>query len=761
MKMTGIYRGTAIGLTAFCMASVAAAQDAPRTAPEQAAADAGTTGEIIVTAQKRSESVQKIPLAVSAIGGDSLQQRGATGLSALGQVVPGLNVSEQVGQARLTLRGIGVDNISTGAESSVAFNQDGIFYSRSAAALASFYDVDRVEVLRGPQGTLYGRNATGGSVNIITNGPTNSLHGALNLTGGNRETINGDGYLSGPLSDTVSARLSFQVQHHDGYGKNLVTGSDIDTKNSQAVRGQLRFKPTDRLSILVAADYYRSRDRSNSYHYFGPAGVTPAGAPITPTSLLLGGFAPASRRDIAAAHDPKARANFYGGRVDVGYEVSDNVTVRSLSAYRRSDYQVHSDISPLAVDLFPLTVTEKSDQFTQEFQLNIDKDSNKFVAGVFYLHETIDGSLAAPLNLLAVGGPNFFVQGFFAGGRLKTDAAAAYAQDTYSLTDALRLTLGGRFSWERKGVNDQSDFSFAMPYSPTNVPLVPHHIDDKTFKSFTPKIGIDIDLAPRTLAYASFSKGFKSGTYNLGSGGPPLRPEKVDAYEAGLKTTLADGMFRANIAGFYYNYSDLQVGKVQGQLVVLENAATARIYGLEGEFVARPVPDLSLSVNASWLHARFRSYTTADQARPSGDGATFVNASGVPVAAGTPGAVPAFNLSGNTLPQSPNYTISLAAEYAFHLPKGTLTVRGESNWSDRVYFSPFNRAPVSQPAYSLQNAFVSYDNGENWRLSAFIKNIANKTILASGQVATSLLGSPVIGFVQPPRTFGATVGYRF
>ena len=711
-----------------------------------------SVGEIVVTAQKRSESVQKIPLAVSAIGGAALQTRGDTSLQGLGQIVPGLNVSEQVGQARLTLRGIGVDNISTGAESSVAFNQDGIFYSRSAAALASFYDVDRVEVLRGPQGTLYGRNATGGSVNIITNRPTSTLHGALNLTGGNYETASGDGFLSGPLSDTVSARMSFQIQHHDGYGENLVTGHGIDNKDSQAVRTQLLFKPNDRLSVLVASDYYRERDRANGYHYLGPAGETATGGPVTPTGLLLGGFVPGSRRDIASARDPRAHDIFYGGRVDASYELSDSVTLRSLSAYRRAAYKVNTDTTPLGVDLFPLTVTERSNQYTQEFQLNIDSARNKFVSGLFYLHENIFGSEAAPLNLRAVGGPDFFVQGFFGGGRLKTDAAAGYAQDTYSVTEQVRLTLGGRYSWERKRVDDQTSFDFDRPYSPDNPVLSPHHIDHKTFKSFTPKVGVDWDVAPRTLVYASWSRGFKSGTYNLGASGPPLRPEKVDAYEAGLKTTLADGRLRANIAGFYYDYKDLQVGKVQDQLVILENAATARIYGLEGEFTAKPVADLTLSLNASWLHARFRRYVTADQARPGGDGTTIDASSGLP----------AFDLSGNSLPQSPNYTIDVGAEYAIHLARGTVTLRGESNWSDRVYFTPFNRGILSQPAFSIQNAFVTFERGDgHWRLSAYVKNIRNRVILASGQVSTALLGSPIIGFVQPPRTYGATLGYRF
>lgn len=740
----------AASLSALLVSAIAMPAQAQTHAGDDA--DAMGPADIVVTAQKRSESVQKIPLAVSAIGGASLLQRADTNLTSIGQLVPGFNVSEQVGQARLTLRGIGVDNISMGAESSVAFNQDGVFYSRSAAALASFYDIERVEVLRGPQGTLYGRNATGGSVNIITNRPVSEFHAGLNVTLGNYETINTDGFINGALSNTVSARLSFQTQHHSGYGENIVTGSDIDNKNSQAIRGQLLFEPDDKLSILVAADYYRSSDRSNSYHYFRPGGETLDGDPVVPTGLLLGGIANSDPRDVAMAHDPKTQSEFYGARADISYNLSDSVTLRSLSAYRYSKYRVIGDISPISFEIFPLRGREKSNQYTQEFQLNVDSDRNKLVSGVFYMHENIDAFLGGALNLIALGGPDLLMQGFYSGGRLKTDAAAIYAQDTYSVTDRFRVTVGGRYSWERKKVNDQSDFDLGRPFSPDNVPLVPHHIDKATFKSFTPKIGIDYDIAPRTMVYASYSRGFKSGTYNLGGASPPLQPEKVDAYEAGLKTTLADGRLRANIAGFYYNYRDLQVGKVQDNLLVLENAATARIYGLEGEFTAQPVRDLTLSVNASWLHARFRRYITADQARPGGDGVTTDPDSGVP----------AFDLSGNTLPQSPNYTINLAVEYAIRLPNGAVTLRGESSWSDRVYFSPFNRDIVSQPAYDLQNAFISYEREDSpLRIALFIKNIRNKTIMSAGQVNSTLVGSPVVGFVQPPRTFGMTLGYRF
>lgn len=741
------------GASAHAQVAESAAAATPLATEEQDATDKtddSSLGEIVVTAQRRAESVQKIPIAVSAISGSALASRGAIDLASVGSIVPGFNVSEQVGQARLTLRGIGVDNLSAGAESSVAFNQDGIFFSRSAAALASFYDVDRIEVLRGPQGTLYGRNATGGSVNIITNRPTFDMHGGVSVTGGNYETINAEAYISGPLNDTVAVRLSGQTQNHSGYGQNIVTGTDIDTKHSQAARGQILLKPDDRLSILFGADYYHARDRSNTYHYLGAGGFDLAGNPVTPTALLVGGRVPSSERDISSVRDPSSRQEFWGARLDISYELSDTMSLRSLSAYRRSDVTVNSDINPLGVDLFPVTRTEKSDQYSQEFQFSWNTDVNKLVVGAYYLNETIDGSIVAPLNLRAVGGPDLFVQGFFAGGRLKTDAAAAFAQDTYSVTDQLRITLGARYSWERKKVADQSDFNFADLYSPTNLPRFPVHNDSETFKSFTPKIGIDFDLAPRTLVYASFSKGFKAGTFNLGSTRPALEPEKVDAYEVGLKSTTVGGRLRANISGFYYDYSDLQVGKVQGQLVVLENAATARIYGVEGEFTAEPVDNLVFGLNASYLHARFRSFITADQARPAGDGSTLDE-----------NGVPAFNLSGNALPQSPNFTIDLSGQYTFELPQGALTVRGESNWSDRVYFSPFNRDVVSQAPYNIQNAFVTYKTNDGLRLTAFIRNIGNKTIRSSGQVATALLGSPIVGFVKPPRTYGLTVAFDY
>ncbi|MEQ9661901.1 MAG: TonB-dependent receptor [Parasphingopyxis sp.] len=756
MTMTGYRAATPslVAVAALLCANATGAQAQDISANNSSTQSAGTETAggtpIIVTAQKREESLQDIPLAVTAIGGDSLEQRGVSDIAGLAADVPGLDVSEQIGQARITLRGIGVDNISTGAESSVAFNQDGVYFSRSSAALASFYDINRVEVLRGPQGTLYGRNATGGSVNVITNRPTFDFAAGFNLTLGNHETINADAYISDGFSDAAAWRLSAQVQNHDGYGQNITTGTDIDTRHSQAIRGQILLEPSDAVEVLLGADYFHSDDRANTYHYFGPAGQTATGMLITPTAILLGGAVPRSERDIASVQDPSSTAEFWGLRADVSVDVSDTVTLRSITAFRNSEYSLHTDINPLGVDLFPLDLSERSEQFTEELQLNWTTDNNTLVAGVFYLNERIDGELAAPFNLIALGGPDFFVQGFFSGGRLNTDAFAVFAQDTFSFTDTLRLTVGARYSWERKQVADQSDFDFARPFSPANRPLTPVNRDSTTFESFTPRIGLEFDLTPDVLLYATFSQGFKAGTYNLGSAGPVLNPEEVDAWEAGLKASGLNGRLRANIAGFYYDYTDLQVGTVQGQLLVLENAASAEIYGLEGEFMIEPVDNLIFALNASWLHARFTDYVTADQARPGGDGVTIDE-----------NGLPAFDLAGNALPQAPDYTIDLSVQYTFDVPGGELTLRGESYWSDRVYFSAYNRDVVSQEPYDLQNAFVTYASDDGWRLTGFIRNIANDTIRSAGQVATVLLGSPVVGFVRPPRTFGVIFGVDF
>jgi len=785
----------ALGVLAFTGGTAFAAPAAPAKTPTDAQptdSQSAIVPDIVVTAQKRSETVQKIPLAVTALSAQSLRQRGETSIADFAQAVPALNVTQVFGAARIQLRGIGLDTSSTGAEGGVAINVDGVYFSRSGAALAGFYDIDRVEVLRGPQGTLYGRNATAGSVNIITKQPTDHLDGYLQSTVGNYGTANAEGAISGPLTDTLSVRLSFQTQHHDGFGKNLDTGHDIDNLNSQAARVQLLWKPTTRLSVTLSADWFHERDNSNIYHNFGPASETSVGVIQTPISFKFGGFVPANMHDIASAVDPQARSLFYGGRLDVKYSLSDTVTLRSLSAYRRSEIGAYGETSSALgqkVNGVPFLISlsqqhEYSNEYTQETQLNWETDRNKFVGGLYYLHENVQGVTANGLNTVipALGGapaPGVFKVGVPLEGTLITDAAAAYAQDTFSITPDFHLTAGGRYSWERKGVSDftENDFTdnyvFNSYFNP-NVPIPPgafirnaHSI----FKSFTPKFGLDYQLSRNTLVYASYSKGFKSGNYNLGTTtqpdsvtgvtevAPAVKPEKVTAYEAGLKTTLLDGRFRANITGFYYDYTDIQVREGTAPprySLILVNAGKAAIYGAEGEFTLRPLDDrnFALTLNTSWLHARYTDFLSADPNRPGqGD---FIN----PANGGL-----VFNLKGAHLPQAPDYKINLGAEYALQTGIGTFTIRGDATWTDRVFFTPFNIGNDSPDTFSqaptaILNAGISYDSHKLFYANFNIKNLTNKSYITSGLASSTLLGGNFIGYVAPPRTFALTVGVR-
>lgn len=713
-------------------------------------ADGQGITDIVVTAQRREESLQKVPIAVSAVTSEALAKTGLVTVESLSGQVPNLNVSQNIGQARVTIRGIGIDSISLGSEGSVAFYQDGVFFTRSNAAMASFYDVDRVEVLRGPQGTLYGRNATGGSINIFTKAPTDNLDGYLSATIGNYGTINSEGAIGGPLSEGLQGRISFQTRYNNGFGENIATGHRIDNDNSQAVRAQLKYNAGD-LSVLLAGDYYRKDDASNGGHYFGRGQQLVRNGPfVQPLGEAFGGEIATNVRDLSNARDPYVKAEFYGGRLDVNYDVNDSVSLRSLSSYRHTDFKSLTDIVGSSFDLFPLYNWETDDQFSQEFQVNYTSDNHKLVLGAYYLNDKVYGGSRGEYNVGTMASP-FFLQGYWAGGTQKTNTVAVFGQDTISVSDRLRVTLGARYSWEKKEINNVSEFNFADVYSPSYVVKTPFRADSKSWSSFTPKVGIDFDLADRVMLYASYSKGFKSGLFDLmGDRAPAVNPEKVDAFDAGVKLTT--NSVRANLAGFYYKYKDMQVGKVTGAALLLENAATATIYGLEGEFTVKPVPaPLTLSVSASWLHARFDDYVSVDPARLFGDGVTT-----------DPSGAAAFDLNGNHLAQAPDYTVNASAEYVIDAPFGEFTLRAESLWQGRTYFDSFNTPQNQQGAYSLQNASITFNSDDkNWMISAFVRNIANKTIKGSAHVGFVPIGAPVLGYLLPPRTMGLTVRRNF
>ncbi|KQX19438.1 hypothetical protein ASD39_16165 [Sphingomonas sp. Root50] len=727
-------------LVSACAASTAWAQQAPAEPAQAAAADApaGGIGDIIVTAQKRAENVQDIPLAITAVSGSMLAQRQVTSVDQLSTVAPSVNFGTYGGAARIAVRGIGFDTVNPGAEGRIAYHVDGVYISRPGAQLGTFFDVERVEVLRGPQGTLYGRNATGGSINVITRAPTTNPSGYANITVGNYGRVAVEAALSGPITDGLEARLAVTSNNRGGYGKNLYTGNGIDDANQRGARAMLRLHPADTLTVDLAADYYRENDNAYGLHYFGQ--YNPA---VPLRGAALGGTPTTRTRDINSEFDPTNKRELYGFAGTVTLDLGD-VTLKSLTAYRHSDYRVLTDLDLTQLNLSYFPFFERAHQFSEELQLSGGWGDSKWIVGGYYFREKIFGGSQVTRNLLLTGGANRMTNGYRAEGTTNTEALAVFGQLDLAVSDAFKVIVGGRYGHETIRIADTFQLDFARDYSPTAavLPLPGFPRTARTSaNAFTPKVGVEYGLADDALLYATVSRGFKSGGFNLGVNVPAFDPEKIWAYEAGLKFTTADRGLRANLATFYYDYSNLQVSKVINSSVVTENAASADLYGGELELTAIPAEGVQFDGTMSYLFSKYKDFSSLDPARP---------------------ALGVLDLEGNRLTQAPKWTINAGAQYSWPMAGGELTVRGELNYVSRVFFTAFNVNSVGQKGNSKFNAYLNFaDDDNHWSASLFVRNITDKVTFANGLVSSAVFGSPITGSVSPPRTFGAMVGYRF
>ncbi len=712
----------------------------PALAQDQAETISGF-GDIVVTAQRRAENVQDAALAITALGSDALTNRQITSVEALSKTIPNVDFGTFGGSARIAIRGVGFDTINPGAEGRIAYHLDGVYIGRPAAQLGTFFDVDRVEVLRGPQGTLYGRNATGGSINVITKKPTDTLDGYLNAGYGNYNRLTFEGAIGGEVVTGVRGRIAFKTEDHDGWGKNLASGSDIDNAQHRGIRGELSFDLASNVVLDLSADYYRERDRNYGNHYLGRGNAF-----ISPVGLALGGTTPTDPRNIDDDVEPLNERDFWGTAARLTIDLG-SLTVSSISAYRDSQYHLETELDVTSLPLSIFFFDEQSKQFSQELQLSGDYDWGKFIAGVYYFDEKIRGGSAIPFDGSIFGAPAGYLQGYAANGRTHTRAAAAFGQADIVLTDTLTFVLGGRYSWEKKSIDDYGQFDLSRAFSLSNPPI-PYvtREDTTTNKAFTPKFGVEWRPQRDLLLYASISKGFKSGGFNLGDDLPAFEPETIWAYEAGLKSTVADGHIRVNLAGFYYDYSNLQVSKVIGTSVTIVNAASSRVYGLEGDINIIPFDGAQIDLSGAWLHSEYSDFSTPDPARP--ELITPANPTGTVV------------LDGNQLTQAPKYSIGSGAQYKFDLGSGALTARGEVTYQARTYFTPFNVEQASRAPNTKFNTFLTFEQ-DTWTLSLYGRNLSNKRTIGNALIASSVVGFPVIGTFDPPRTYGVQFGYKF
>jgi iron complex outermembrane receptor protein len=729
-------------------AGVAQAQQADSVAGGGAA----TLQEIIVTAEKRSTNLQQTPISITALSGDTLAQNQVRQLDDIQTLVPNFKMGEAQGIAQVTIRGIGSASFLPGTEGAAAVNLNDVYVSRNVAQQSTLFDVSGIEVLRGPQGTLFGRNATAGAVDITTALPTSDLSGYTRVTAGNYGEVRLEAAIGGPIiDDKLLVRVAVLRETNNGYGTNIVTGSDIDNKDAYAIRGTVIYQPTENFKATLFAEYYDESDHGAGFHYFGAAGLSglPGASGAPPTFLLDGGYSSPNVRDVASGINPEFELRTWAYTAILQWSNGGPFSLKSITGYRGQAANAVYDLD----GGYPLNVYyvqgEPAHQISQEVQAHYDTGSLHLTGGLYYFHEVDSADPAAVVASTGSWGPllgvsfptSYFIDALNLNGTILTNAGAAFTQGTYSLTDQFSLTAGVRYSVESKHLFNQYQFNAAEPYTGSD-PLPPAvDVPQAKFYSTTPKFGAQYQLDPQTFVFASYSQGFKSGGFDMGIPDPkPYLPEKLTDYEVGVKTTALDNRLRANVSAFYYDYTNLQVQEVIGVSIQTSNAATAHDYGVEGELTYLVTPALEVDTSAAWTHARYVDYSGPDPARP------LVNS---------------VDFSGNALDNAPDYQATLAAQYTWDLPMGSFTARGQSQYSSRFYFAPNNLALLSQGAYVKGDLFGIYRPNSAWEVTAYVKNVGDTTTKTSALVASPLVGNPVLGSLAPPRLMGLELQYKF
>lgn len=753
-------RASLFAVAAFAVSAPAFAQEA---------ADETSGGEIIVTAQKRAQSLSDVSLSVAAVGTDQLAANNTVTLEGLQTLVPSISFGNDFNFAKLFIRGIGLSSSLPGVDPSVALHVDGAVVSLAQAQLGSMFDLERVEVLRGPQGTLYGRNATGGAVNLITAKPTDKLDGYVRQTiGGDALLIQTDAAIGGPITEGVRARLAVQRIHRDGYGINEFTGNDIDNANQWSVRGHLEFLPTEKLSILLTGELHTENDQSLAVKFREVSfpGTTTASLTALGQRTNADGSQAAfasNVRNLNTNFDPINDRKQYSFTGVMDYDASDVLSLKSLTTYRNFRAIFFHDFDMSSYLGYPLAQTTAvrtsanhwqpvfQHQFSQELQANVETDKLHAVFAGFYLKEKIRVENHIGFDVLTNTDP-YRVQ---FDGKLDVETWAVFGNVTYDLTEQFSVKLGGRYSWEKRHIKNNSGIGTAA----AGFNLDPLQWDtSKTWDDFSPSAGFEFRPNDDVMLYANWSRGFKSGTAEIGSRRsatattPFVNPEKVEAYEAGVKYSA--GTMQANLAVFHHK---LKNGQFQRTFPIpnppffasaLENAAESRAYGAEVEFRWRPVDGLSLDMSGAYLDSKFSKFFSKNPLNAAlfGPGGS---------------ALPDEDLSGNYTRMSPKWTFNFNPTYTFDLQSGaSVTLGSNFSYRSKQYHTEFNDDRMAAAAYAMVDANVKYRHSDDkTSVNLWVRNLTDKLVWAgSYAVATS---RTIGGTLMPPRTYGVTVGYEF
>jgi len=690
--------------------------------------------DIVVTAERRATTVQKTPIAIAAFSAEQIEARGLNTVAALTNAAPGVRFYDAIGQGFVSIRGVGAErNTTGGGDPSVAFNVDGVYIARNNGPAAVFYDLARIEVLRGPQGTLYGRNATGGVINVINNTPDlDGLSGDLDASVGSFDRLRLRGAVNAPLvADRAALRLSGLYEKRDGYTRNVRPGGgdDVNDQYDRAARLQLLIEPSEELRSVTSVSYTKRAGNG-------------------PQDKFLGAFNPLLRNVYGSPPNP---ADPHETVTDLDQNVGD----KAVSASNSIDWRTRNEL------LGDLVVSAVLGYVNQDAKIFIDPDSSgaafannilvsdneqksvelriasrgdgslDWVVGVYHLSE--DNLSTTQFNALSPTGA--LVRSQFASLKIKAKSSAIFGQAVYQASDRLRVTLGARYS------QDDKDGTQRIAVQPVNLNI--QDVSSRSWDAVTGKLGVDYDLAPGKLLYAVVSRGYKSGGYGLNQA--PYNPEYVWAYELGSKNRLMQGKLTLNGSVFYYDQSDKQIaytgqGIVGQPTLIIQNVAAGKVFGAELEWQARPIGNLLIEGSLSYLDSTYKRYASADPAQP---------AAGV------------INLAGARQSFAPEWSYNIGVQYRFDLgAAGSITPRADLNFVDQMKLRPFGVAADIESSSQHVDLRVAWRNrAESLVLEGFVENATNDVARLS-VLYNGLTG----GFQSPysaPRTYGVRLGLNF
>ncbi len=784
-------RGAARKVSMF-MASMLAISGASVTAQES---NGFVLEEIVVTAQKRAESLQDTPIAITAFTANDLETKGIDDISQIAALTPNLQfdttaaLSGSSSAAVVFLRGVGSQSFQITDDPGVGTYVDGVYVSTSIGGVLDVIDIERIEVLRGPQGTLFGRNTIGGAINITSARPNAEQESYFSATVGNFNRLNFRGSTDLAINDSLVVKISGGTKQADGFIEHLITptslpnsnttddrqrsrsGDDLGDDNEVAGRVSLLYTPTDSLELYATFDASRVRETSAPSSLVGTVqegslvglfynNSTFPGVPSVADQLAgqIPGFqgsvlfnnqfvAPDPSRQTFATGPNGTNIDVYGASLTVSYDISENLEFKSISSFRETEALFNRD-----ADGSPLTVTHGSndfehEQFSQEFQLVGNALSGKldWIAGVYYFREDASDFFRAPITFP-------FGTGIL-NSEVENESIAAFGQVTYRFSDKFAVTGGIRWTEDEKQLlpDFRTELGTGVDFLPftNNVngvrqPNVPFAVVSETFSEVTPRVSVEYDVSDSLLTYASYSEGFKSGGFNgrqpfpRPAGVIQFDPETLKTFEVGAKWQSSNNRFRVNAAAFTTEYDDIQLTVFEGIAPGTQNGGDAEIDGVELEVTGILADSLQFRLAASYLDGEYVRLIQDP---------TNNNATPFPIT--------------NQLANSPEFKGSIGVDYTFPLgAKGDLTLSVDSAYSDEVFNNEANSELLRQPSHTVYDARLVYEPSDStWKVTLWGKNLGDERIIVSGDA------NPAIGFIEAnfnrPREYGVTFSKRF